>query len=140
MMYVNGIDCSDALKIQYKVQRALFGVGREPQVDSISDTCVVTAEDGKELDLSYFGSLPLELAPRVLEFMLKQRMVAEHEYDFEGYYMKRSWFVYYKEKEREYLNRIFQAFKGWVVPLLFGECQAEMATSQTIKRKWATDM
>ena len=118
MIYVNGIDCSDKLKIRYKVQRALFGVGREPQVE---EGRVIQAEEGKELDLSYFGNVPLELVPHVLEFMLKQRMVVDHEYEWEGYYIKRSWFVHYDEKKREYLNRIYSAFKGWVVPLLFGD-------------------
>ena len=113
MIYVNGIDCSDKLKIRYKVQRALFGVGREPQVE---DGRVIQAEEGKELDLSYFGNVPLELVPHE-----QQRMVVDHEYEWEGYYIKRSWFVHYDEKKREYLNRIFSAFKGWVVPLLFGD-------------------
>lgn len=130
MVYVNGMDCSDALKIRYKLQRALFGVGREPQVDSIHNTRFVRAEEGKELDLSYFGDIPLELVPYVLEFMLKQRMVMDHEYEFEGSYIKRSWFVYYDETKREYLSRIFQVFKGWVVPLLFGESQADVSVSQ----------
>jgi len=133
MIFVNGMDCSDSLKIRYKVQRALFGVGREPQVDAISDTRRIVPEDGKELDLSYFGDLPLELAPRLLEFMLKQRMVMDHEYATDGYYIKRSWFVYYDEKKREYLNRIFQAFRGWVVPLLFGD-----VNTQRTKRKRVT--
>lgn len=132
MVYVNGMDCSDALKIRYKLQRALFGVGREPQVDSIHDTRFVRAEEGKELDLSYFGDIPLELVPYVPEFMLKQRMVMDHEYEFEGYYIKRSWFVYYDETKREYLSRIFQVFKGWVVPLLFGE--SAKLTSQCLRR------
>ena len=118
MIFVNGIDCSNALKIRYKLQRALFGAGKEPQVE---DGRVILAEKGKDLDLSYFGDLPLELVPRVLEFMLKQRLVVDHEYEHEGYYIKRSWFVHYDEDGREYLKRIYQAFQGWVVPLLFGD-------------------
>ena len=56
--------------------------------------------------------MPLELVPHVLEFMLQQRMVVDHEYEWEGYYIKRSWFVYYDEKKREYLNRNFSAKVG----------------------------
>jgi hypothetical protein len=130
MIYVNGIDCSDKLKIRYKVQRALFGVGGEPQVE---EGRAIQAEEGKELDLSYFIDVPLELVPHVLEFMLQQRMVVDHEYEWEGYYIKRSWFVYYDEKKREYLNRIFSAFKGWVVPLLFGDV-AHNETKGKMKR------
>lgn len=48
MVFVNGLDCSDALKIRYKVQRAVFGVGKEPHVDSMADTRPVVAEEGKD--------------------------------------------------------------------------------------------
>ena len=84
------------------------------------DPVVPKSEEGKELDLAYFGNVPLELVPKVLEYMLKERIVMDHEYNFVGYHIKRSWFVYYKEDDKEYLNRLFQTFKGWVVPLLFG--------------------
>ena len=137
MTYVNGMDCSDTLKIRYKVQRALFGVGSEPQFIGAGDGRVIVAEEGKELDLTYFRDVPLELAPHVLEFMLKQRMVVEHEFDDERYYIKGSSFVYYDEKKREYLNRIYQALKGWVVPLLFGD--SHLPGGQT-KRKAMSDL
>lgn len=117
MLYVNGMDCSDALKIRYKVQRALFGVGREPQVDSDADTCIIRAEEGKELDLTYFSDVSVNAIPYVLEILLKQRMVVGHEY--EGHYLKSSFRAHYDEEGREYLNRMFQVLRGWVVPLTF---------------------
>ena len=84
-------------------------------------------------------TIPLELVPHLLEFVLKQRMVVDHDYNFEENYFNRSWFVYYDEERLEYLNRMFQAFKGWVVPLLFCESQAEMTKTAQTKRKRANE-
>jgi len=120
ILYVNGLSCPDAMKIRYKVQRTLFGVGREPFVMTGDDPTEIIAEEGKEIDLSYFGGIPLELVPKVLEYLLKERIVVGHEYASDGYYIKRSWFMHYEEDGKEYLNRLFQTFKGWVVPRIFG--------------------
>ena len=103
---INDDDISIQQKIRKKAVLALCGV------------------EGEIFDLSHLNNLPLQLMPRVLEF------IQEHSQS-----RKKAVKGTLDQLEKDALSRLFHTLRGWELPLLFNNLRTQVPTGKRKRRK-----